>query len=534
VSSVAPPASPTASVRPPASATSGGTGAWAESFGSRWKLDLAVMALIVFCFGAVRPLSDPDLPMHLSVGEWIVRHGRVPFIEPFAWTRRGAPYYAYSWLPQTTFYLVLDTFGHLGLRALQGILVLASAASAVVFARAAGLRPSQAIMVAGFNLIVAAFFVALLRPQSILLITVPLVWVGFLWVAQGRHSKLALLVLFLTSAITANSHLFFPLTLAPAALLLVYRPARRRDGALAVGSVVAGWLATPYGLYWFDVFRHNFGPNYLFRPPSAITELQPGFVSVLYPAPTPMLALVGAMLAIPWALAGAPLRRNERLLGALYWTVGVILFGYATRLFVAWWLLAILPAAWAVKHLTGSTDDAPPRLRFQLLGLVACALIIATEASRTRTLWAMEGNTTTRTLPTFAARPAARLADWLATNAIPGARAKLMTTFAFGSYLTWRLPGYSASIDSRGVFPDSVAAAEAVVGAADRDVPLGPWRSADVAVLPLRYRAAVALDTAAGWRRMATVPGDPIRLDSAAVWVNLAWWSRNARAAARP
>ena len=58
------------------------------------------MAVVVFLFGAIRPLADPDLPMHLSLGEWIARHGRVPFVEPFSWTALGQPYYAYSWLPQ--------------------------------------------------------------------------------------------------------------------------------------------------------------------------------------------------------------------------------------------------------------------------------------------------------------------------------------------------------------------------------------------------------------------------------------------------
>src|SRR5690349_12091106 len=59
---------------------------WVRSFGRHWRLDLAAMALMAFLFGAVRPLADPDLPMHLVVGEWIVKHRAVPFVEPFAWT----------------------------------------------------------------------------------------------------------------------------------------------------------------------------------------------------------------------------------------------------------------------------------------------------------------------------------------------------------------------------------------------------------------------------------------------------------------
>jgi len=105
----------------------------------------------------------------------------------------------------------------------------------------------------------------------------------------------------------------------------------------------------------------------------------------------------------------------------------------------------------------------------------------------------------------------------------------MMTSFSNGSYLTWRLPEYSASIDSRGVFPDSVSAAEAVVLASDRDVPLGPWRSADVAILPLRFRVAAVLDTASDWQRLAAVAGWPNPVDSAGLWARRSWWKRYGR-----
>jgi len=136
-----------------------------------------------------------------------------------------------------------------------------------------------------------------------------------------------------------------------------------------------------------------------------------------------------------------------------------------------------------------------------------------------------------RTLPTFATRPAEQLAGSLVENTVTGARGRILTTFTFGSYLTWRLPGYSASIDSRGLFPDSVAGAEAFVLASDREVPLGPWRSADVAIVPLRYRVAGVLDTASGWRRLAASRDEAVRTDSVGLWVTNAWWQRNRRAA---
>ena len=419
----------------------------------------------------------------------------------------------------------MQAWGSLGLRALQGVLVLSSAAAMLVLAQAARWRPSQAVILAALNLIVGSFFVGLLRPQSILLTTIPLVWAGILQLTRGQRVIASALLIFLASATTANSHLFFPLTLAPAAFLWVYPPARSRDWVIGVLAIVLGWLATPYALDWLDVFRHNFGRNLLTRPPSAVTELQPGFVSMLYPTPTPMLAAIALMLALPWALTRAGLVSRERLLAAVYWSVGLILFGFASRLFIAWWLLALPAVGWTIAYLTRSSEEGAPRSSVRLLGLVACLLIIATQLIKTRDLRAMEGDTERRTLPTVAALPAERLAAWLERNGGADRHARMMSTFVFGSYLTWRLPRLSQSIDSRGIFPDSVTGAEAVVLAEDRDVPLGPWRSADLAIIPLRYRVAGVLDTATGWRRMATVPGAPIPRDSVALWVRRDWWA---------
>ena len=500
--------------------------AWARSFGERWWLDVGIMAVVVFLFGAIRPLADPDLPMHLTVGEWILRHRTVPFVEPFSWTAYGEPYFAYSWLPQTIYYAIFSEFGHFGLRTLQGLIVLASAWSALSLGRAADLRPSQGIMLAGLNLIVGAFFVAMLRPQSVLLITLPLIWAGFLRISREGASWQTLVTLFIASAVTANSHLFFPVTLAPAVLLWVYRGTSRRTALLGIGSIFAGWLATPYALAWPRVFAHNFAPHIMMRPPSAITELQPGFVVALQPPLGPMLLLVAAMLSLPWLLERSALQRRERLMAAVYFGLGLLAFGYAVRLFVIWWGLTILVAAWSIAHLTRDTVDEAPRVGFRLLALFACITIITAEVVRTRDLRAEEGSTSHRVLPTFGAQPAERLANWLIGNTQPDAHGRILSAFAFGSYLTWRLPGYSTSVDSRGLQPDSVTAAEAIVSASNRDVPVGPWQSADLAIVPLRFRVAAVLDTASGWTRLKTVPGELAPHDSAALWVRDQWWSR--------
>ena len=70
-----------------------GEGASADS--AYWSASLIACCLAAAVWAGFAPLADPDLPMHLAIGEWIVAHRQVPFIEPFAWTRPGEPYFAY-------------------------------------------------------------------------------------------------------------------------------------------------------------------------------------------------------------------------------------------------------------------------------------------------------------------------------------------------------------------------------------------------------------------------------------------------------
>src|SRR5919107_301212 len=98
---------------------------------STWPLPrwLPAALLVILAAGAMAPLADPALPMHLAVGRWIVEHRAVPTTEPFAWTRPGAPYYAYSWLMQTAMYLLMHAVGPLALRLLHGALLAAGVGS---------------------------------------------------------------------------------------------------------------------------------------------------------------------------------------------------------------------------------------------------------------------------------------------------------------------------------------------------------------------------------------------------------------------
>ena len=493
---------------------------WRESYGPSWLVDLALLGAVIFLLGATQPLSDPDLPLHLATGEWIVRHRAVPFVEPFAWTRVGAPYYAYSWAAELSYYLIIRWCGPLGLHLLNGALLLASAAAMLLLGRAAGWRPWVAFCMAGLNVAMARMVVAALRPQLVLFALVPLAWACAYQILGARRIRWPVIGLVLVSAAAANSHLFFVLTAAPIALVVASPPRDARRGWAICLAISVGWLVSPYALVWEDVFRLNFAYNALLVHPSPIREFGPGFRPGLW------MPLALGLVLLPWYAPSHTLSKRERFVHSVLWAAGLIAFGYAVRLLLCWWLIVLPAAAITIDHLgRAGTQEAPRRwIKAATYTVAVTSLTLLTTAMLPR--WRGEGNAMSRRLPTEASSSIEPLLVWLECHAKPGAGGRVYTWFNYGSYLTWRLPLYSASIDGRTIFPDSVAKPEALTsGLLDR-APYGVWRSADIAIIPRRFAVAATLDTAQGWRLAAFTRGQPGSSDTVGVWVKNSWWAR--------
>ena len=500
---------------------------WYQALGAHWRWILALYVVIAFVLAALMPLDDIDLPMHLAIGEWIARHHAVPFTEPFAWTRMGAPYFAYSWLVQLGAYGLLALLGPLGLHILYGAIAAASVLAVAAMGRAEGWRPWPTLLLAAIHFVVLTRVTPSLRPQVALYAFVPLAWAAASTLRWGdeRSTRWGLAALFAASALAANSHILFVLTGAPVFVLVLDPPARRRTALYALLVVVAGWLFSPYGLSWLEVFRLNFAPNPLFRFPSPISEYQPGFNA------TP---LIGAFLAlVPWFAAGSPLFRTEGSLAspaarrwfamAAIWVVGLIAFSRVEKAITIWWLVSLPLAGATLSRIPDPRSLLRARVRagaLVVIGLVLCAEhALMGGAIRSR-----EGTVESRKLPGRWAVAAEPIAAWLQSHARPESRARLFTTFNFGSYLTWRLPDYSASIDSRTIFPDSVALPEAYIVKNLADSALGPWRAADVAIVPLDYRVAAAIDRSPEWVRLDRPDSASARRALLGLWARRAWW----------
>lgn len=458
--------------------------------------------------------------MHLATGEWIVRHGSVPFTEPFAWTRMGAPYYAYSWAPETVYYLTLRAAGPLGLHLLQGTLLLAAAGAMIVLAHSARWRPWVGLCMGAINVAAAMLVVPALRPQLVLFALIPLAWAFAYHTLAASRLGWGAIALLLTSAAAANSHLFFVLTAAPLALVIADPPADRRRACVIGGAIVLGWFLSPYALTWPDVFRLNFGYNALLVDPSPILEFRPGF-----------RASTGLLLALPLAIVPwvAPLRRfgsRGVIVHATLWVAGLVAFAYAGRLLLCWWLITLPLVAAALGELGVRSRESAPRLAVKAATYAVSAGSLITLGLLMRPQWRMEGSSASRRLPVEASASIEPLIVWLECHAQSGSGGRVYTWFNYGSYLAWRLPGFSASIDGRTIFPDSVAKPEMLTSGLLPRPEYHSWRSADLAIVPLYFGAAALLDSAQQWERAASLHRPDAAGDSVGLWVKRSWWGR--------
>lgn len=90
---------------------------------SPWALSLPLLTgLIVFVALAgangLPLLADPDTHWHISVGNWILRHGEVPTVDIYSYTFAGQPWIAKEWASQVLMALAYNGGGWAGVVAL--------------------------------------------------------------------------------------------------------------------------------------------------------------------------------------------------------------------------------------------------------------------------------------------------------------------------------------------------------------------------------------------------------------------------------
>jgi hypothetical protein len=392
-------------------------------------------------------------------------------------------------------------------------------------------RPWTTIVVAGVQLVVVTGAAPYLRPQALLAIAMPLAWAIVLRARDAERLTWELPVLTLIGAVTANTHLLFPMLAAPLVVLVGKAPRTHMRYATIPGAIAIGWLMSPYSLVWASVFKLYFAPNAVVTWPSPIAEYRPGF-TLARSGGLLTLALPLAFLALPWFVADR-LKARERLGHGVLWLGGALVFVLAARGLLVWWLVIMPAFATALDVFPAPTiPTARTAQRAALLALAA--LLVVDGADGLADPWLRAGNVSWRTLPTTTAKSIEPIAAWLECNLRSGTKGRLVTTFNLGGYIPWRLPQLSESVDGRTFFPDSVAKAETYFPPNRATISVQPWRTADIAIVPRNFPVAAILDTARGWRKVALTS----QLDGPAtmigLWVNEAWWSRSGAHPLRP
>lgn len=466
-------------------------GGWA-----RWDFLLCLAVAMTSAY--IVPLTDPDLPMHLRTGAWILDNGRVPLVEPFAWTRAGAPFYAYSWAPEVLYELAWRTGGRSALSALHALLFGAVVVAAWDLARAARWSVWATRLTLAVHLLLWHNWLLAARPQLFTAIVLPMAWAGAYRLTSDstrESSWRTLLLLLLANAVAVNSHLFFPLMLAPAVVFLSAPEVQWKNLGIFLGVTLAGWAISPYALHLGRMLALNFGRNAMQGAASPIMEMEGGFAFLLH-APLDIHLIVGGLLLLPLVPTFAERSRRARWWFGLVWLAGLGLFGIAVRGMFLWWLLALPLVA-------GALATVPlPSMRSTRRAVVACwivAITILLGQSIKMRKQAPEG----APLPLESAATLEPAVRWLSCALEDrGGPKRAITIFNYGSYLTWRAPRLSWSIDGRVIFPDSVARPE--VGQFLHSGPPiePPWRSAEVVLLNARHATLPTVMRDRGWQRI--------------------------------
>jgi hypothetical protein len=326
---------------------------------------LWVCATIVVGLYICGPLQDPDLWWHLTVGRWILAHGKVPTEDLWGLFSAGQPWRAYSWSTEVLFALADRAGGMHGLLTLKMLLgVLLAGSLSAVFSLIS--RNWFLGLLLGVFVTAGCYNHFTLRPQS-------LVWVWFAFVlliantidTKGltwrRGAALAA-----TMMLWANTHLTSALGVVAAAAWVFRIPetVSARAGRHAAVQIVRlpvtlgaiaflGTLLTPYlGGEWLTLFSKTSHPSEF----NAVAEFQPATVMQF---PTAFLMLGAMLLVLVWSSSSRP-----PALGAAFAWVGFILAGLAVVKFIPFALIltgALIARGFA--ELKAETVSINPKLK---------------------------------------------------------------------------------------------------------------------------------------------------------------------------
>jgi len=409
--------------------------------GSVRLLILLILLYLILPAQALLPIDDPDIWWRFRVGEWIVQHHGVPFVDYYSANDVGKPWIEYSWLFALLMYWL---HAHFGLAAIVYFIVAMALAISVAvhqLIRRSGFPIFAEVAFAGFAL---ASMKSLMTPRP-WLITILFFAVELLIIDHSRRTGRTRICWWLPPlfAIWANFHIQFIYGLALIFLLALEAPltaALHKVGwsveaapvqrqIFFVSAACAGaTLLTPYHvLLYRQILDYVGGQTGIFQN---IVELHPMF----FRSPGDWLVL---LLALSAAFA-------------LGWRRKWMPYPTLILMMAAFWAFRARRDVWALVLISLSVVGESARLFCSAvktkLTRRQAALCAAGVAAALLGLGMARQITEARLQAVVKSVFPVDAADYVRREQLPG---PLFNDYDWGGFLLWSLPGLPVMMDGR-------------------------------------------------------------------------------------
>jgi hypothetical protein len=215
-----------------------------------WIFTLALAGVLVG-ITVTKGVQDPDFFWHVTAGQWIAEHGRVPNTDPFSFTWAGQPWTPHEWLSELLMYWLVSGVGRTGALFVFGLFPAAIVISqGLMLSRQGVSLRAFALPAVLIGLVITPYVT--LRPQAISWLLLSLLIWFLLELKPDKPWRALLLVPFFV--LWANLHGVYVIGLGVVATYCLFTilgrtpmsQAKRPMAIAAIGAVLASML-TPAG-----------------------------------------------------------------------------------------------------------------------------------------------------------------------------------------------------------------------------------------------------------------------------------------------
>lgn len=375
-------------------------------------------------FALVRPIADPDIWWHLSIGDWILNNKTLPVVDHWTTLGEGNSFRAYSWLPEILFSGFYSSFGPKGLMALLIIHTILLGGS-LCFVFGYFLKNQKLGVLVGSLVLMALSSHSSLRPQAF-------VWLYLIWLLyileKVRIKEISIFWVIPIAVLWANTHLSTALGILITSIFLLPSPKSVFSGS---GLFLLGTLLTPYyGGEWLTFFEKLSHPVSFVE----IAEFQPAtFISI----PVVFVLLLISMIIVTMFQERTSPRFPVALLTAFFTLLGffIVKFLPFSIIFLSLFLVSVMKGGIKPGVFLSGIHALEKFISTKLVGkgfgIFLTALIIVNGSKRLSE-------------PLYSERLPEKSVEFVKQNALS---APVISTFSMGGYLGFS--GIKPAFDGR-------------------------------------------------------------------------------------